>query len=169
MDPRGPTPTEHCGPVMLDTFVKVVSTSFVAFDVTIHPATASSGPVAAPNNTVVKRPSLETPSAVGAENAGPVGALLPPSRGGAKALSTPVPSNTALPSPLRAQQGAKATAGATLTTSRARVERSISGAEGREGRLGVSNERGAGEGEEEEGETRGKPHSSTICPLLPEG
>ena len=65
MEPLAPTPALHTGPEV-DTLDHTKITSFVAFDVTIHPARESSGPEAAANSTVEKDFAGETPIAIGA-------------------------------------------------------------------------------------------------------
>ena len=92
--PRGATPAAHVGPVA-ETLPNTNMTSLVAFDVTIQPAVASSGPVAAAKRMVANCLDGEMPTAIGAAYAGPVGLLLEP----ANALRTPTPSATAPPEP----------------------------------------------------------------------
>lgn len=103
--PRGAVVDLQVG--VLSIFENTKSVSAVEFDVTVHPAAQSSGPLAAPKRTVANSFVGDTPTAIDEAYEGPDGLLFDEPDGGANALSTPAPSATTAPVPPYAQQDGK--------------------------------------------------------------
>ncbi len=101
--PRGAVVDLQVG--VLSMLENTKSVSAVEFDVTVHPAAQSLGPLSAPKSTVANSFVGDTPTAIDDAYEGPDGFLS--LLDGAKALRTPAPRATTAPVPPYAQQAGK--------------------------------------------------------------